>query len=310
MPDFYYFCKPINNQAPQSNTFYRIYMTLLRTIIILLTLIPAIGINAASPWQTRFHDEDADTAAITALLNEVAAVDGLDASGRISLFAHKLAGKPYVANTIEGTPEQLTVNMAEFDCTTFVETVMALAMTLESGRNSWMDFLYNLEKIRYRGGHVNGYGSRLHYISDWIIDNAHRGNFEEVTSKIGHPSYIVKTIDFMSTHRDKYPALADDAEYQTIKNMEVGYRSHRFPVIKPHDLKRAQLREGDVVAMATNIKGLDTQHIGIVTMTGGVPHLLHASSKAGKVIIDPLPLSEYLRKNRSIVGIRVIRLKD
>lgn len=262
------------------------------------------------PGQTRFHDEAADTAAITSILDCVTAKGPLSANERISQFGRLLIGTPYVEGTLEGTPEMLTVNMEGLDCTTFVETVMALTMTLESGRNSWMDFLYNLEKIRYRAGRVNGYGSRLHYISDWIVDNAHRGNLEDVTAAIGFPSYTVKTLDFMSTHRSSYPALSDEEAYQAIKNMEVGYRSHRYPEIKPQDLKKAKLREGDIVAITTNVKGLDVQHMGIIVMEGGTPYLLHASSKAGKVIIDPLPLSEYLRKNRSATGIRVIRLKD
>lgn len=266
--------------------------------------------EAVMPGQTRFHDEAADTAAITSILDCVTAKGPLSANERISQFGRLLIGTPYVEGTLEGTPEMLTVNMEGLDCTTFVETVMALTMTLESGRNSWMDFLYNLEKIRYRAGRVNGYGSRLHYISDWIVDNAHRGNLEDVTAAIGFPSYTVKTLDFMSSHRSSYPALSDEEAYQAIKNMEVGYRSHRYPEIKPQDLKKAKLREGDIVAITTNVKGLDVQHMGIIVMEGGTPHLLHASSKAGKVIIDPLPLSEYLRKNRSATGIRVIRLKD
>lgn len=269
-----------------------------------------VNVWGVAPGQTRFNDESADTAAITRVLNEVAALGAIDAGEMVSRFGHALAGTPYVERTLEFTPEMLTVNMAGFDCTTFVETVAALAMTLESGRNSWMDFLYHLEQVRYRSGRAAGYASRLHYISDWIIDNTHRGNIEEVTARIAFPSYVVKTLDFMSTHRDSYPALSDDDTYQSIKDVEVGYRSHRFPVIKPQDLKKAKLKEGDIVAITTSVKGLDVQHMGIVTMVDGEPHLLHASSKAGKVIVDPLTLMEYLRKNRSATGIRVIRLKD
>ncbi|MGD9771744.1 MAG: N-acetylmuramoyl-L-alanine amidase-like domain-containing protein, partial [Parabacteroides sp.] len=36
-------------------------------------------------------------------------------------------GTPYVASTLEQTPEQLVVNLREFDCTTFVESVLALS---------------------------------------------------------------------------------------------------------------------------------------------------------------------------------------
>ena len=55
-------------------------------------------------------------------------------------------------------------------------------------RKSWRDFIYNLKRMRYRSGEINGYPSRLHYVSDWIVDNRFRGNFadrsEEHTSEL------------------------------------------------------------------------------------------------------------------------------
>ena len=62
-----------------------------------------------------------------------------------------------------------------------------------------------------------------------------------------------------------------------------------------------------MVALTTNAQGLDVTHLGIIKLVNGVPHLMHASSKQKKVIIDDLPLADYLRRNRT-QGIRVIRL--
>ncbi|MDE6460685.1 MAG: DUF1460 domain-containing protein, partial [Paramuribaculum sp.] len=42
----------------------------------------------------------------------------------------------------------------------------------------------------------------------------------------------------------------------------------------------------------------------------GKIHLLHASSKEGKVCVSSTPLTDYLKKNRGASGIRVIRLKE
>ena len=39
---------------------------------------------------------------------------------------------PYVANTLEFEPEGLVVNLRELDCTTFLETVYSLVMTVKS----------------------------------------------------------------------------------------------------------------------------------------------------------------------------------
>src|SRR5690606_29137182 len=54
-------------------------------------------------------------------------------------------GKPYVAHTLEGSSEELlTVNLREFDCTTFVETVLALSLTTASEVPSFETFLVHL----------------------------------------------------------------------------------------------------------------------------------------------------------------------
>lgn len=157
-----------------------------------------------------------------------------------------------------------------------------MALTIENRRSSWHDFVYNLEQIRYRGGNIDGYPSRLHYISDWIVDNSHRGILQEVTDRIARADYMVKTIDYMSSHRDAYKALTDSANFAGIKNAEIGYRSHRFPIIKPQNLKTADIREGDIIAITTSIKGLDVSHIGIATVINGVPHLTTHRQNPGK----------------------------
>lgn len=286
------------------------HRTILSILALAAAIISPITSAAVSIGQIRFHNEASDTTAITNILIEVEKM-GLDTPGKIaSEIGKRFLGIPYVAGTLEGEPEMLTVNMEEMDCTTFIESVLAMTMTVENRRTSWRDFVYNLEQLRYRGGEMDGYGSRLHYISDWIVDNSHRGILQDVTDRVGKADHQVKTLDYMSRHRDAYPALKDETNYERIKSAEIGYRSHRYPYLKPSNLKNAALLEGDVVAITTSMPGLDVTHMGIITMVDGTPHLLHASSKAGKVIIDPLPLTDYLRRNRSNTGVRVIRLKD
>lgn len=289
-----------------------IYIALRGVAVAFMATTGVANVMAVAPGEVRFRHEATDTVKITQILVDTYAEGRSNPSGqRIASIAEKLVGTPYKAGTIEGTPEQLTVDMDEMDCTTFVETVLAMAITLDERRTSWHDFIYNLERLRYRNGRMDGYGSRLHYVSDWAIDNNHRGIIQEVTDRAGAgEAYQVKTLDFMSSHRDKYPALEDDMEYEKLKNAEIGYRSHRFPYIKTTGIKGANLRTGDVVAITTKTPGLDVQHMGIVVMRDGVAHLVHASSKAGKVVVDELPLSDYVRRNRTATGIRVFRLKE
>ncbi|MCM1482806.1 MAG: DUF1460 domain-containing protein [Muribaculaceae bacterium] len=285
----------------------RIYI--LASLIISATImsIPSFGYN---PTKVRFTHEKEDTTKITDILIKASELKESDKGLRIEYLAKCFLDTPYKEGTLEGEPELVTVNVEEFDCMTFVETVLAMEMTLDERRTSWMDFVYNLEKLRYRGGTADGYTSRLHYVSDWVVDNTHKGIMQDVTDRVANASSQIKTLDFMTSNRDKYPALKDDETFQKMKNAEVGYRSHKIPYIKTQGVHEANLRPGDIAAVTTSIKNLDATHIGFITMINGVPHLLHASSKAGKVIIDPLPLQTYLRRSKQNTGIRVIRMRD
>ncbi|MCM1517248.1 MAG: DUF1460 domain-containing protein [Pseudoflavonifractor sp.] len=284
----------------------RIYLS------ILLLLAGISCCNAIQLEKVRFHNEESDTTRINEILKELVKIE--DSGQRVAAAGMAMLGTPYVAGTLEGEKEMLTIALDEVDCTTFVETALALAYTAGEGRTSWRDYIYNLERLRYRGGEMNGYASRLHYVSDWIVNNAHRGNIIEATSRMPECSYAVKTIDFMTANRDKYPALKNDAQYERMKDIEMGYLSHRFPYIKKERLNQRnvekELRQGDVVAITTKIPSLDVSHMGIIVKEDGEVRLMHASSAEKKVIIDNLNLYDYLRRNRSATGIRVIRLME
>lgn len=284
----------------------------MRYLIALLLLLSCVAATAQN--EVRFGCEATDTVAINDMLRRGAAARPATAEAAVAFFARQFEGIPYQGGTLEGTPETLTVRIDSLDCTTFAETAMALAFTLREGRSSWRDFVYNLRRIRYRGGEVNGYPSRLHYIADWAVDNRHRGNFTDVSDAFPKVSYIVRTIDFMSRHADRYPALADSANLARIRDIESGYRMHRFPYVKTSDLQnkavRAALRDGDVVALVSTLRDLDVTHMGIVVLQNGVPYLLHASSSHGKVEVSEVPLADFLKRNRQWAGIRVFRLND
>lgn len=282
-------------------------------ILALVAMLAPPSASARSYLNVRFNNEGADTLEINAILADPLIRRASAPGDRLAMIGRRFIDVPYKARTLERVPEKTTVNTDSLDCTTFVETVLALGKTVGEQRDSWRDFVDNLTSIRYRGGEVNGYPSRLHYISDWTVDNGHRDNFREVTSTLPKVKYEIRTIDFMSRHRDSYPALADSADFERIRSIEEGYHLHRFPYIKTRDLGnklvREELKNGDVVAFVSNRNDLDVTHMGmIVTEPDGEFHVLHASMNGGKVMISDLPLTEFMRRNRSFIGIRVYRL--
>ena len=231
----------------------------------------------------------------------------------MEFIGRQFVGMPYKSGTLEMEPETLTINLDEFDCTTFIETVTALALTIEDRKNSWQDFANNLESLRYRQGEANGYASRLHYFSDWIVTNIHRGYIKEVTDRIPQSDSQIKTLDYMSHNRASYPALKDSATFEGIKNMEVGYRSHRFPYIKSarltskpvtNALQRWRHRSPYYKDRWIRRKPRRAYRNRERRTTSSARII-----REGKVVVDKLPLAEYMRKSSNLTGIRVIRLQ-
>lgn len=270
--------------------------------------------QAATPiTQMRFHC-DGDTVVINDLL-KMGNESGINsANALVEFYALRLLGTPYVAHTLEGDEEKLTINVHELDCTTFVETLFALARTTLEGRYSWRDYADNLENLRYRGGQMGDYSTRLHYISDWIVDNRMRGNMQEVTSDLPHADFLIKNIDFMTNHTSSYRQLKDDSlMVEKIRGIEMGYRNHRIPYLKRSWLNdkgvKAALRTGDFVGLVTKIEGLDVSHMGIIIVDDkGDPYLLDASMSGGKVMLEDKPLFKYLEKSKTNIGVRVFRM--
>lgn len=161
---------------------------------------------------------------------------------------------------------------------------------------------------------MEGYASRLHYISEWVVDNTSRGNIVEITKDISGARELVKTINFMTTHRDSYPSLQDDETFEKIKSYEQGYRNHKTYYIKKEHLNGkdvlGMVQEGDLVGLVCKTPGLDISHMGMVVKNEkGELVVIDASMSAGKVILEPKSIVEYLRPKKSVIGVRFFRVK-
>ena len=208
------------------------------------------------------------------------------------------------------TEETLVVNLRGLDCTTFVENVLAFGQTLKKEQVSFQDFSENLKTIRYRDGELNGYPSRLHYFTEWIRNNEQKGLVMDITSELGGEEHK-KAVNFMGTHRSLYPFLSTDENYEC----HIGGRKKTW-LMKVyafyHRMKLKQrnkmIQSGDIIALATSIRGLDVTHTGIaIHQSDGRLHLLHASSKNGEVEVTQQPLVDYLKGIKHNIGIIVAR---
>ena len=248
------------------------------------------------------------------------------ASEKLTLFyANELLEKPYVGKTLEVNPkEELAVNLRELDCTTLVENVLALVLTTRQHSTRFNDFCRNLERVRYRDGRLNGYASRNHYFSEWILSNERQGFVTEIQGKEGdsrgkyYPFVDAQRLNciYMSSHPDRYPMLKGDVEaLQLIKENERrvnGRTIHYIPrrLLGKSRKELAMVHDGDILAIVTKKEGLDVSHLGFAVWgTDGKLHLLNASQIHKKVILEPMTLEEYMKKHPSQLGVRVIRIK-
>ncbi|MHB8136861.1 MAG: N-acetylmuramoyl-L-alanine amidase-like domain-containing protein [Smithellaceae bacterium] len=218
-------------------------------------------------------------------------------------------GAPYQAGTLE-TPgrEKLVINLAGFDCTTFVETVLALAGCAATGKLSPSEFWKKIKFIRYRQGKIDGYVSRLHYFSDWIHDNEKKKVLNDISRDLKGKPWR-KKINFMTSHRDVYAALKNNAVVDKMRQLEKSLSRRTFHVISKNMINavKTKIQNGDIIAFASDQEGLDIAHAGFAVWQGKSLRLMHASSKEGAVVISKKTLEAYLKSNKNFTGIIVAR---
>ena len=224
--------------------------------------------------------------------------------------AKQFLGTEYVAGTLETEPEQLTINMDKTDCILFVEMCLAMVQTLKGDEATFENFCRNTQALRYRGGEVDGYASRNHYTSGWILQGEKNGIFKEVTKYLGG-SPLDQKFSFMSTHPDSYKQLADNpGAIVGILKVEKELEGHNYwylPQSHISDLAKG-IKEGDIICFVTPVGGLDIGHVAIACEKNGEMHFIHASTKAMKVVIDSQTISDYILTHKSTNGARVVRL--
>ena len=247
-------------------------------------------------------------------LKELVAKQGANSSFKnISEIGTSFLGSPYVSHTIEGfKDEPLVLNFSAFDCTTFVENSLSLYLLqyenleeVTTEENRLKTYAQFLENIRYRNRERAGYTSRLHYFTEWIQNNEKKGYVFDITEDLGG-SAIEKTLDFMSNHRSSYSALEDNRIFEEWVEIEKTLNPMRYAVLELDAIKTAAIEEGDIIAFATNIDGLDVTHTGIAIEKNKKIHLLHASS-SGSVVISKKPLYKFAQGINKCTGIIIVR---
>ena len=204
------------------------------------------------------------------------------ATRRIDILSRHFLGQPYKSNPLIGsfeTAEVFTATLDEFDCVTYIETVLALARA-----RSGDEFSESLRKIRYQDGRIE-WDQRNHYMTDWIRNNARAGIIKPVTLP-GVPvikkDRILNVVPGLTPQRTCIKCIPKAAVSRT--------ESH--------------LQTGDLMFFVSTRKHLDVFHAGIIVRDGTRALMRHASRSKGYVVEQDL--SEFLKANR-MTGAIVMR---
>jgi hypothetical protein len=219
-------------------------------------------------------------------------------------------GVDYVANLLEQPgAERLVVNLRGLDCVLFCENALVFARCVKKNMMTFDDYRAELQFIRYRGGIIDQYPSRLHYFSDHIYDNEKKGVVKNVTKDIGGVPFR-KTVNFMSTHRDSYLKLKENPDFvKVIQKQEEAINQRTMYHIPKDSVQKlaAKIQNGDIIAITTDIAGMDISHTGIALWQNAALHLMHAPLAGHQVQITEKTLPDYLASNKKQLGIMVAR---
>jgi len=128
-------------------------------------------------------EKQADSS-ITALYHTLNSMPNISMANRIAWLSKQFIGKKYILGALGEGPQARydqfpRYRVDGFDCDTYVNTVLALALA-----NSPAVFQQCLRLNRYKNGHIS-YIDRNHFTSiDWNINNQQRGVLKDITLEI------------------------------------------------------------------------------------------------------------------------------
>ncbi len=207
----------------------------------------------------------------------------------IGKIALELKGTPYVGFTLELSKdsEPCVVNLTGLDCVTFFEDSLCMARMLKHGKSSPEDLIAEIQTTRYRGGKMGDFTTRLHYTTDWFVDNEQKGVVKILTLELPGAEPFTQKVGIMSEHPENYRQLAAHPELvpkMRVIEEKINGRSLKYLPMDKLPAAEHLLQTGDIVGIATTARGIDMAHTGLcIKDEEGVVHFMDASSSRAKM---------------------------
>ncbi|NHZ79740.1 DUF1460 domain-containing protein [Massilia sp. CCM 8695] len=181
-----------------------------------------------------------------------------DLRKRIAAIGRKNIGQPYVLNLLGEYPYELHDNLPMFslqasDCVVFAEHTYAMALS-----QSWEEFFWMLQRIRYKDG-VIGVATRNHYTEvDWNVNNAWLvSDVSALLAGTDAPAYEMKI--------DRAAFLK--MRHNTASSIPVQLSQEAYVAKDRVASVAAQLQDGDLVNVISTRGGkFWASHVGIIVV--------------------------------------------
>ena len=232
----------------------------------------------------------------------------------IGKIALELKDTPYVGFTLEVSKdiEACVVNLKGLDCVTFFEDSLCMARMIKRGKRSPEELINEVRLTRYRGGKMGDFTTRLHYTTDWFVDNEAKGVVKILTPELPGAEPFTQKVGIMSKHPENYRQLAAHPELiDKIRatEEEINARSLKYLPMSKLEAAEHLLQTGDIVGVSTTAEGIDIAHTGLcIKDEQGVVHFMDAASSKRnmKVTIEP-QISKCLNWSPRLTGVMFAR---
>ena len=194
-----------------------------------------------------------------------------DLRKRIAAIGRQNIGQPYSLNLLGEFPFEIhdslpMYSIEQSDCVVFVEHTYAMALS-----QSWEEFFWMLQRIRYRDG-VIGVATRNHYTElDWNVAN--RWLVTDISADLAGPN------------GPGYDMRVDRARFlrtrhNTVRDIPVETSRQTYVAKDSVAAILGQLQEGDFVNVISTRNGeYWASHVGLVVLgPNGERHFLHSSA--------------------------------
>ena len=159
---------------------------------------------------------------------------------------------------------------------------------------------------------MGGFESRLHYTTDWFVDNEAKGVVKILTPDLPGAIPFTQKVGIMSEHPENYRQLAAHPNLvQDIKLFEDAINARSLNYLPLDKIEEAEplLKTGDIIGVTTTQDGIDIAHTGLcIRDENGVVHFMDASSARSRMQVTVEPeISKCFTWSPKLTGIMVAR---